>query len=116
MALVNAPRGFRGLLGRLPERVVLRFGLRGASDVVVFFVKHRTELEGRIRRLARGIKSSGCLWIAWPKQASGVQTDLSGSRVRRIGLAAGLVDVKVCAVDDVWSALKFVVRVKDRRP
>jgi hypothetical protein len=78
------------------------------------FAKEQSGLKAEFTRLAELLAPAGMLWVAWPKKASGVVTDMNENDVRRIGLAVGLVDVKVCAVSDVWSALKFVRRVKDR--
>ena len=83
-------------------------------DFVFLFSKKRSELTKEFSRMAKRLAPAGVLWVAWPKKTSGVHTDLSENEVRRIGLQAGLVDVKVCAVDEVWSGLKFVIRVKDR--
>ena len=83
-------------------------------DFVFLFSKKRSELTKEFSRMAKRLAPAGVLWVAWPKKTSGVHTDLNENEVRRIGLQAGLVDVKVCAVDEVWSGLKFVIRVKDR--
>jgi hypothetical protein len=114
VALVRAPNGFSETLAPLPDGVRVRTQVRGAQDVVVFFVTRRSELERRFPQLADKIESNGGLWIAWPKRTAGVATDLSEGVVRGIGVAHGLVDNKVCAVDDVWSGLRFVIRVADR--
>lgn len=89
---------------------------RLASDLqgAHIFVRSRRELEKRFPVVRDHLDGAAPLWVSWPKKASGVETDLDGNVVREIGLAAGLVDVKVCAVDDVWSGLKFVRRVRDR--
>lgn len=87
---------------------------RGALDYAHVFSKSRTELTREFARLARTMQPAGMLWVSWPKKTSGIATDLGENDVRRIGLAAGMVDVKVCAVTDVWSGLKFVFRKKDR--
>jgi hypothetical protein len=89
--------------------------VEGRLDFILFFAKTRAELIGNFSRLAAKLNPTGMLWIAWPKKASGVATDLTDAVVRQIGLDAGLVDVKVCAVNEIWSGLKFVIRVKDRR-
>jgi hypothetical protein len=86
-----------------------------ALDFAMLFTKSRSELTKEFPRMAKHIARAGMLWVSWPKKSSGVATDLDGNVVREIGLAAGLVDVKVCAVTDVWSGLKFVRRVKDRK-
>jgi hypothetical protein len=115
VALVSAPDGFTRTLGRLPDGAVLRCDARTTNDVMVFFATRRRELERRFAKLAGRLEPDGGLWIAWPKKTSGVATDLTESVVREIGLAAGLVDNKVCAVDDIWSGLRFVYRVEARR-
>lgn len=83
-------------------------------DFAIVFVKSASELQKEFQRLARMLAPAGMLWVSWPKKSSSVATDLDENLVREIGLKAGLVDVKVCAVDEVWSGLKFVVRVRDR--
>jgi len=83
-------------------------------DLAILFTKASASLVQEFRRLARQLAPAGMLWVSWPKKTSGVQTDLNENVVRDIGLAAGLVDVKVCAVTEVWSGLKFVRRLKDR--
>lgn len=114
VALVRAPEGFEDALAPLPDGARLRADARGTLDVVVFFVTRRSELERRFPKLAGHLAPAGGLWVAWPKRASGVATDLGEGAVRSIGLAAGLVDNKVCAVDDTWSGLRFVYRLADR--
>jgi len=89
---------------------------RGRLDFAMLFVKTQAELKKSFPRLAGRLTPAGMLWVSWPKKTSGVVTDMNENDVRRIGLEAGLVDVKVCAVDDVWSGLKFVIRTKDRKP
>lgn len=86
----------------------------GALDFAMVFAKEQSELKTEFTRLAKLLAPAGTLWVAWPKKTSGVATDMNENDVRRIGLEAGLVDVKVCAVSEVWSGLKFVRRVKDR--
>jgi hypothetical protein len=83
-------------------------------DFVMLFAKSQTELKTKFARSAEQLAPAGMLWVSWPKRASGVPTDMNENDVRRIGLEAGLVDVKVCAVSEVWAGLKFVRRVKDR--
>jgi hypothetical protein len=83
-------------------------------DFAMIFVKSAADLKERFADVSKRLAPPGMLWVSWPKKASGVPTDLNEDEVRRIGLDAGLVDVKVCAVDEVWSGLKFVIRVKDR--
>ena len=114
VALVRAPEGFEKTLNPLPEGVRLRTQVRSTQDVVLFFATRRAELDRRFDSFARAIAPTGGLWIAWPKQSACVATDLREATVRELGLAHGLVDNKVCAVDEVWSGLRFVYRVKDR--
>jgi hypothetical protein len=85
-----------------------------ALDFAMLFTQSRTQLTKEFSRLAKLLAPAGMLWVSWPKKSSGVATDVDEHGVREIGLEAGLVDVKVCAVTDVWSGLKFVRRVKDR--
>jgi hypothetical protein len=85
-----------------------------ALDFVIIFVKTQAEFKKQFVRFAKALAPAGMLWVSWPKKSSGVASDLDGNIVRDIGLNLGLVDVKVCAVNEVWSGLKFVIRVKDR--
>jgi len=87
---------------------------REPLDFAMIFVKTEADLERNLARLSPRLAAAGMLWVSWPKKASGASTDLSEDQVRRIGLRAGLVDIKVCAVDQVWSGLKFVIPVKNR--
>ena len=116
LTLLGAPPGFARTLGQLPADVVVKKDLRGRgrSDVIVLFVERRTDLVRRFAAAAKRLTPAGGLWIAWPKKSSGVATDLSDGVVRELGLAGGLVDNKVCALDDTWSGLRFVVRLRDR--
>jgi hypothetical protein len=110
--LVAAPRSLPDALGPLPAGA--RDVARGALDFAMIFVSKKSDLDKRFAKLRDRLEPDGMLWVSWPKKASGVATDLTEDVVRRVGLAAGLVDVKVCAVDETWSGLKFVRRVKDR--
>jgi hypothetical protein len=115
VALIGAPEGFEGALAGLPEGVVVRRRLgREPFDVIVAFFSERLMLERRLAGLSAALDPAGGLWIAWPKRASGVTTDVTEGAVRDLGLAAGLVDNKVCAIDQVWSGLRFVYRLRDR--
>ena len=107
VALVGAPKGFGATVG--VER-----NARGTADVIVLFTAERAELTRRFRALAARLESAGGLWIAWPKKSAKVPTDLSFEEVQRIGLEAGLVDNKSCAIDETWQALRFVIRREDR--
>jgi hypothetical protein len=106
--LAGAAGGFGAVLG-----VVSR--PRGEADVILLFVRSAAELLREFPRNRKALRQSGGLWIAWPKKASGVPTDLTEGVVREYGLAQGLVDNKVCAIDETWSGLRFVVRLVDRR-
>jgi hypothetical protein len=113
VALVEAPPGFSLELPRSASRSM---GLPGKQPfhLILFFTTTRRKLESRFPTLLARLEPSGGLWIAWPKKASGVPTDLTEDVVRAVALAHGLVDNKVCAIDAVWSGLRLVVRVKDR--
>ena len=116
VGLVNAPAGFKKELGAMPENVkIFVSSLSKPLDLIIFFVKKELELKTKFPLLAEKLTASGMLWVAWPKKSSKVSTDLSFSNVQRTGLDVGLVDVKICAVNDIWSGLKFVYRVKDRK-
>jgi hypothetical protein len=114
IVILNAPKGYDRTLGRVPKGVTRAAGLAGPLDFVQFFTTEKRELERRFAALARALAPAGMLWISWPKKSSGVATDLTEDVIRAVGLAHGLVDVKVAAIDDVWSGLKFVRRLKDR--
>lgn len=114
VTLLAAPAGFARTLGPLPEGARVLRGARRRVDVVLFFTRSRAELEAVFDSLKGRIEPNGGLWIAWPKKASGVATDLSFDVVQGIGLGAGLVDTKICAVDETWSGLRFVNRLADR--
>lgn len=114
VALVNAPDDFEATLGELPDNVDLVKRINNSIDIILLFVTSERTLARDFARLAKKLVSNGMIWIAWPKKSSGVATDLTFANVQRIGLDAGLVDVKICAVDETWSGLKFVYRLKDR--
>ncbi len=114
VAFPAAPPEFATALGALPEGVVVRRTVRGPLDVVVLFVRRRSELRRRIDALARAVYPAGGLWIAWPKRASGVRTDMTEDVVRELALPRGLVDNKVCAIDSTWSGLRLVWRRENR--
>jgi hypothetical protein len=107
VALVDAPDGFAERLGVEPVT-------RGELDVVILFATRRGELTRAFSPLARRLTPAGGLWVAWPKKAASVETDLDFSAVQEVGLRAGLVDNKSASIDDDWQAVRFVVRVADR--
>lgn len=110
----RAPDHYDQLLGPLPEGAMLKAKLAGSLDFIHLFVKEQAVFEKEFLRAQKVLKKDGMLWVSWPKKASKVATDLDENIIRDFGLANGLVDVKVCAVDEVWSGLKFVFRLKDR--
>ncbi len=114
VALVGAPTGFAAELEPLPAGVRFLGARADDLDVIVYFTRRRAELERRFPTLAGKLEPAGGLWVAWPKKASGVPTDLTEDVLREVGLPHGLVDNKVCAVDEVWSGLRFVIRKENR--
>ena len=109
VVLVGAPDDFQQTLGALPDGVTLRHQARGRCDLVIWFCQQRSLYERRLQRLSE-MTDNGDIWVAWPKAASGLPTDLTQQVVREFGLASGLVDYKICAVDAIWSALRFTRR------
>lgn len=114
VALLGGPDGFESQLFPLPEGVRLRPRLGAGIDLALLFTTRRSELERRFPEVARRLQPAGSFWVAWPKRASGVRTDLTEDVVRDVAIAHGMVDNKVCAIDDVWSGLRLVVRLVDR--
>jgi hypothetical protein len=108
----DPPDDFGETLGALPDG--LKHVTRGALDFAIVFVRRRIDLEKRFSLVRDRLEPNGTLWVGWPKKSARTTTDLTENVVREIGLNAGLVDVKVCAIDDTWSGLKFVRRVSDR--
>ena len=116
LLLVDAPDDFAAALGELPPGVELVEAGAGAVDVAILFALDVPAVRARFADLAASLQPAGGLWIAWPKRSSGVATELDENVVREIGLAGGLVDNKVCAIDATWSGLRFVWRLRDRPP
>src|SRR3954447_8035042 len=114
VAFPSAPGGFAALLGDLPAGVTVKGRASGPLDVIVFFTKSRAELKRRLPALRRAMDPAAGLWIAWPKRASGVKTDMTEDVVREVALPTGLVDNKVCAIDATWSGLRLVIRREHR--
>jgi len=114
IALLDMPADVKAELKNPLASCHLAKDRRGPLDFAMIFVKSASDLRKQFPYFAKQLAPTGMLWVSWPKKASGVPTDLSDNEVRRIGLEAGLVDVKVCAVNEIWSGLKFVIRVKDR--
>jgi len=112
LALLGAPDGFA--IDDLPPGVEVRRRARAACEVILSFHTRHAELARRFPTLMRALVADGGLWVAWPKRASGVATDITEDVVREVALPTGMVDNKVCAIDETWSGLKFVRRLKDR--
>jgi hypothetical protein len=110
VALLKAPAGFETTLVGLPDGVTVRTAARGTNDVLVSFHTCRADLEKRLPLLVDAMDIDGGLWIAWPKKGSGVPTDITEDTVREVALPVGLVDNKVCAIDETWSGLRVVWR------
>ena|SRR5258708_26536264 len=115
MMVVHAPPNYAKLLGKLPDGTRMTSSLKEPLDFIHFFTKNRQEYEKRLPELRRAILPNGMIWVSWPKAASQVPTDVTESVIRRYALKTGLVDIKVCAVNDTWSGLKLVIPVKDRK-
>lgn len=112
---LHAPQSYAQILGDLPCGTILESRLRKSALFIHYFAKRRGELSRDFPKLKQALLPDGALWISWPKAASKISTDLSDRVVREIGLKNGLVDVKVAAIDEIWSGLKFVHRLKDRK-
>ena len=117
LALLDAPDGFARTFGPLPDGVTVQTRLAGKDplDVVVVFVKRRADLARRLAAIRPRMAQNAGLWVAWPKRASGVATDVTEDVVREVALPTGLVDNKVCAIDETWSGLRLVIRLEHRR-
>jgi hypothetical protein len=114
VAFRGAPAGFGATLGELPDGVRVKARATAPIDLVVAFFSRASELERRLDGLATAIYPDGGLWIAWPKRASGLPTDITEDVIRGVALPRGLVDTKVCAIDETWSGLRIVHRVENR--
>jgi hypothetical protein len=116
VAILGAPAGFSEVLGALPAgaRVTTKVAANAVVDVLVLFVKQRTALVKAIKDLRTHMEPAAGLWIAWPKKSSGVATDITEDVIREVALPTGLVDNKVCAIDETWSGLRLVIRRENR--
>jgi hypothetical protein len=108
------PSDYFDWVAPLPAALTVKTRLAAGFDVAHVFVQSKKEFQSVFRKAKKSMKRDGMMWVSWPKKSSGVETDLDENIIRDFGLAEGLVDVKVCAVSDVWSGLKFVLRLKDR--
>jgi hypothetical protein len=111
---LNAPPEFGGLLGELPEGLQLLSSVTAPVDFVISFLMSGSGLHQTFASVKKAMSPAGVLWVSWPKKSSGVVTDLNENLIREAGIHAGLVDIKVCAVDETWSGLKFVIPVAAR--
>ena len=114
LSVLNAPIEFWSEIGKVPEVEAIGKPV-SKMDFILYFVDNKKDLKREFKKLAKTIKKNGMIWISWPKKTSKVPTDIDEGVIREIGLATGLVDVKVCAVTEKWSGLKFVIRLKDRK-
>jgi hypothetical protein len=110
----HAPAAYDDIVGKLPAGVTIVSRLKAPLDMVHLFARQAAGLAGKLRGTRAAIAPDGMVWVSWPKKASGVVTDLSDVVVRDVGLAVGLVDIKVCAIDQTWSGLKFVIPKSER--
>jgi hypothetical protein len=105
----GAPRAYEDIVGKLPAGVTIAATLKAPLDMVHVFAMQASGLAARLRSARDAIAPDGLVWVSWPKKASGIVTDLTDVAVRQTALPLGLVDIKVCAIDDTWSGLKFVI-------
>jgi hypothetical protein len=116
----GAPTGYHDIVGKLPAQVTLVTRLTGSVDMIHLFATKAAALGDKLRTSRDAIKPDGVVWVSWPEKSSGVATDLTDKAVRETALRLGLVDIKVCAIDEVWSGLKFVIprdqRIKGDQP
>lgn len=110
----DAPEDYFDWLSPLPDNLQVKEKLTGDFDFIHLFVTSRGSFQLQFSKSKKHLRKDGMMWISWPKKSSGVVTDLDENIIREVGLKEGLVDVKVCAVNEIWSGLKFVYRVKDR--
>lgn len=115
LLVVNPPQDYAALLAPMPDGVAFESRLCARTDVVHVFAESRAALAGDLARLRTGIRADAAIWVSWPKKASKVATDVTEDTIREIALPLGLVDIKVCAVSQVWSGLKLVIRKELRR-
>jgi hypothetical protein len=114
VCVLNPPKKYSDVIGRLPKDIALTDRLNHPADIVHVFVTRQADLTSRIQLMRKAIAPDGALWVSWPKKASKVPTDVTEDTIRSLALASGLVDVKICAIDDVWSGLKLVIPVAQR--
>jgi len=115
VCILNPPANYNNLLGEILPDLQIVDELNNLFDFIHIFSKDKNELSNEFTKLKESIFKDGMIWISWPKKSSNIETNLNFNIVQDIGLKNGLVDVKVCAIDKNWSALKFVFRIKDRK-
>ncbi len=115
LLIIDSPKNYFYTLGKLPDSVKVDEKIKGSYDFIQFFIKDKKELAKKFPVLKKALVANGSLWISWPKGPSGIIVDINENIVREIGLKNGLVDIKIVAVDNIWSGLKFVLRLKDRK-
>jgi hypothetical protein len=113
--LSKAPKNYTSLVAPLPDGVRMATSIGATTDLVHLFVTSRNDLERTLRSTLTKLRDDAPIWVSWPKKSSGVPTDITEDTIRAVALPMGLVDIKVCAVDDVWSGLKLVVRKENRK-
>lgn len=114
VVIINAPAHYRRLLGELPPNVNFTTLLRPDARFIHLFATERSDLVRELKRCRSKVADDGSIWVSWPKKSSGVQTDITEDTIRDVALPLGLVDTKVCAVDETWSGLKLMVRRENR--
>lgn len=112
--IINSPENYLEELGNIGKGIEFHNKLVGIFNFIHFFTTSKKDLINTMPKLKKALERDGILWLSWPKISSGLKTDLRESDVQKIGLGSGLVDIKVAAIDDIWSGLKFVYRIKDR--
>ena len=115
LVVINGPKNYRKLLGKLPQGARLIDRLTTRPDFVHLFAARRTQLQRELKFLRRRLSDTGTLWVSWPKKSAGLPTDVTEDTIRQAALPLGLVDTKVCAVDEIWSGLKLMVRKENRK-
>jgi hypothetical protein len=116
LVAIDAPTDYRGWLGKLPTGVAVVSEPGRSLHAVHVFATKRSAMEKHVSRLRRRLEQDGFVWVSWPKKASGVATDITEDAIREVALPLGFVDIKVCAVSDIWSGLKLVIRKSERKP
>lgn len=115
LCVIGVPRDYAALVGALPDDAEISARITQQADFVHLFETRRQSLAGHLQTLAGTLKPQGTVWVSWPKKSSGVASEVGEDTIRELALPLGLVDVKVCAVDQIWSGLKLVWRVEKRK-